>query len=139
MLTWAVVVLNRVHAAYELVGAWYGDAVWEVALLEVAHASPLTRESHIEEVRQLVRREVFGLFIVVRGGPVACRCLVLGPSGDVCPCRVSHGSFLRGVRVGFDSCPERDLGGGFECVGCGVEDVGVVGDAFNVEVVGVLA
>lgn len=31
-------------------------AVWEVALLEVAHASPLTGEPHIEEVRQLVGR-----------------------------------------------------------------------------------
>ena len=42
MLTWAVVVLNRVHVTYLLVWAWYGDSVWEVALLEVAHASPLT-------------------------------------------------------------------------------------------------
>lgn len=46
---------------------------------------------------------------------------------------------LLGVRVGFDSGPERDLGGGFEGVGLGVEGVGGVGDAFNVEVVGVLA
>lgn len=62
MLPWAVVVLKYVHVAYELVGSWYGDAVWEAALLEVAHASPLTREPHIEEVRQLVRLELPGLF-----------------------------------------------------------------------------
>lgn len=80
MFTWAIVVLNRVHVTYLLVWAWYGDSVWEVALLEVAHASPLTRE-----VRQLVRSEVLGPFVVVRGGPVTCWCLVLSPSGDVCP------------------------------------------------------
>lgn len=54
MLTWAVVVLNRVHVTCLLVGTRHGDAVWEVALLEVGHASPLTREAQPEEVRQFV-------------------------------------------------------------------------------------
>lgn len=63
MLTWAVVVLNCVHAPHELVGAWYGDPVWEVALLEVAHASSFTWEVVTKEVRQFVRFEVIGLFV----------------------------------------------------------------------------
>lgn len=64
-LTWSVVVLNYVHVAYLLVGTRDGDAVREVPLLEVAHPSPLTGEARTEEVRQLVRLEVLGLFVGV--------------------------------------------------------------------------
>lgn len=135
----AVVVLNRVHVSCLLVWAWYGDSVWEVALFEVAHASPLTREPHIEEVRQLVRREVLGLFVGSLGWPFAARGSGFDLPGHSCVGSVSHGSFLRGVGVGFDGCPEWGCGGGFEGLGCGVEGVGVVGDAFNVEVTLVFA
>ena len=93
MLVWAVVVLDRVHVACLPVGAWYGDSVWEASILGVAGVSPLAWEFRIEEVRQFVGREVTGFFVVVCGGPVACWCLVFGPSGDVCSCCGSHASF----------------------------------------------
>lgn len=60
---WAVEYYDGVDVPRVLVGTRDGDAVWQVTLLEVAHASPFTREPRIEEVRQLVRLEVLGLFV----------------------------------------------------------------------------